>query len=426
MTGCSVVPEWAGGEPEEEEIVTVEGERIAVMAKPEKILAVESQDETITAPSSVINLYWPMQDSGLAQVQGNLVYSNRFDKIESTGIGDGETWDIPLVTEPVIGGGALYTMDALGNITRHDIDDIDDILWQSEALLGEDETPILGGGLAYSQNRVYATSGHGDVIALDAKSGTLLWKKAIQIPIRSAPRIAYDRVFVLSVDNQLLALDTATGEVFWNHRTILETSSYLGAAAPVVGGNIVISGFSSGDVDAVRTDTGQEIWSDALVVSKRTSASTVFKGIQGDMLIEDGVLYAGTNSGVFVASNAQNGRRIWEQEIATTQTPWLAGSYLYILTSDNALVALNKRTGKVVWLRDLPADEDEPTNWFGPVMAGGNVLVVNDQETLIEIHPSTGEMIAIHEVEDDVINRPLIAKQRLYLLTRDATIHAYQ
>ena len=45
----------------------------------------------------------------------------------------------------------------------------------------------LFGGLAASGNRVYATSGYGELVALDAGSGAVVWRQRFDSPVTGAP-----------------------------------------------------------------------------------------------------------------------------------------------------------------------------------------------------------------------------------------------
>src|SRR5688572_5087796 len=69
---------------------------------------------------------------------------------------------------------------------------------------------LFGGGVSYEAGRVYATNGAGDVAALDAVTGARAWIVKPGGPLRGAPTIAGDNVYVLSQDNQLFALNAAS------------------------------------------------------------------------------------------------------------------------------------------------------------------------------------------------------------------------
>src|SRR3546814_10000479 len=71
---------------------------------------------------------------------------------------------------------------------------------------------------------VYATSGVGDVAALNASDGSVIWKVKPTGPLRGAPTIAFGGVYVITQDNQILALNAANGAVQWQARSEEHTS----------------------------------------------------------------------------------------------------------------------------------------------------------------------------------------------------------
>jgi glucose dehydrogenase len=91
---------------------------------------------------------------------------------------------------------------------------------------------LFGGGVSFDNGRIYATSGLGDVEAIDANTGALIWRARPGGPLRGAPTIANDSVYVMSQDNQLFALNPADGKVRWNAAGTFEVSGVFGVAAP--------------------------------------------------------------------------------------------------------------------------------------------------------------------------------------------------
>jgi outer membrane protein assembly factor BamB len=69
-----------------------------------------------------------------------------------------------------------------------------------------------------SDDRFAAALAEGDVVAVEASSGRLLWRQRLPAAV-SALRATNDRVFVGARDNFLYALDGRDGHVRWRWRT---------------------------------------------------------------------------------------------------------------------------------------------------------------------------------------------------------------
>jgi outer membrane protein assembly factor BamB len=68
---------------------------------------------------------------------------------------------------------------------------------------------------AVDANRVFFGSYDGDVYAVDAARGTLLWKHPTGAPVVSTPTVFRGKVIVGSRSYDLLGLDEQTGEPAW-------------------------------------------------------------------------------------------------------------------------------------------------------------------------------------------------------------------
>ena len=65
---------------------------------------------------------------------------------------------------------------------------------------------------------IYGSSADGIVSALDADSGKVLWQFYTDGPVRFAPAVWRDRVFVASDDGHLYALSPEDGRLLWQRR----------------------------------------------------------------------------------------------------------------------------------------------------------------------------------------------------------------
>jgi alcohol dehydrogenase (cytochrome c) len=90
----------------------------------------------------------------------------------------------------------------------------------------EDESTHINRGLAVLSNRLFSETDDGHVIALDARSGNVLWDKSLKESFVgyggvSPPLVVGDKVIVSSADvgkgSFILALDAADGKEVWRH-----------------------------------------------------------------------------------------------------------------------------------------------------------------------------------------------------------------
>jgi alcohol dehydrogenase (cytochrome c) len=130
-------------------------------------------------------------------------------------------------------------------------------------------TPIVVEGVMY-------ISSANEVWALDAGSGRQLWH--FQRPrtrglagnaaagFNRGVAISGDRLFLLTDHAHLIALDRSSGELLWDTEMADWRENYNGTSAPLVVGDLVVSGTAGGDegvrgfVAAYEVATGKEAW----------------------------------------------------------------------------------------------------------------------------------------------------------------------
>lgn len=427
-TACESLPSWMGGA--EKAVARLPGERLDVLQSNANLEADASLAQTaFNIPPAALNENWS-QSTGLFTAQNaNIKLAGDLTLRENVSIGDGHAFSHSLVPRPMVANGRVFAMDAKGYISAHDATHINQTLWVSAALSNDNE--VMGGGLALDGGKLYAVSGLGRIVALDANTGAEIWHRDLGIPLRSAPRVSEGKLYVISIDSQLFALDVANGTSVWSHRGIGETAGLMNNVSPAMIGDLVIAPYASGELYALKKETGDEVWRASLAQAKRTEATAVFSGIGGDPVIDDVAVFAVSSSGLFSAFNSLNGQSIWEKKVASINTPWLAGEYLFLMSEDNQLSAIAKYDGRVRWTLSLPRFKDDvhqlyPIVWRGPVMTDGKLLLINAEGEMKIIDATNGTELLTLSIAEGVSTVPVVASGKLFLVGNDATLYSYQ
>ncbi|MEI7670007.1 MAG: PQQ-binding-like beta-propeller repeat protein, partial [Pseudomonadota bacterium] len=188
------LPEWMG----DHEKPKLPGTRIEVLNE-----ASELKADAALAQISVVNEpiksneNWRQTGGSPQGMTGNLQLTSikKHDRIK---IGDGNGWEQPLYSLPVIAGDTIYAMDSKGYITAHETANINKIKWKNKSAVTKDELDILGGGLAFDEAKLYVTTGRGNVFAIDALTGNEIWKISLGVPLRAAPKVGNGKIYCIS------------------------------------------------------------------------------------------------------------------------------------------------------------------------------------------------------------------------------------
>ena len=120
--------------------------------------------------------------------------------------------------------------------------------------------------------------------------------------------------------------------------------------------------------------------------------------IRGRPVIDRGVVVAMGSAGQIAAVDLRSGQRVWERRIGGSQTPWVAGRFLFVVTGSADVAAISRDNGKIKWVTPLTQYFDEkrrkPVLWGGPVLAGDRLLVVGTRATCSPSRPTPAKSSA--------------------------------
>jgi outer membrane protein assembly factor BamB len=440
LSGCGIL-----GGREKAKTPTV-GERIPVLGGEASVATDPAlADVAISLPPATANAEWTQPGGNPAKSMGHLALGATPTRAWTAKIGRGSESRARLASAPVVGGGRIYTIDTLANVRAFNADTGAQV-WSVAVGRPEDRRGgiswwngestgsfgiLFGGGVSYDNNRVYATSGIGDVAAYDAATGAEIWRVRPAGPVRGAPTVANENVYVTTQDNQLFALNPADGKVRWNAAGTLETAGVFGTAAPAASQGTVVAGFSSGELTAYRYENGRVLWQDALARTSISTAVSALSDIDADPVIDNGRVYAVGQGGRMVALELNTGQRLWEINVAGISTPWVIGEWIYVVTDQAQLLAIARATGRVKWMTQLPRwrdveDKEGPLTWVGPILAGDRLILANNRGQITNVNPVDGAVIGTQETKMGVSLPPVVANNTLYILHDEGTLTAWR
>ena len=409
------------------------GDRVSVLAHESNLKPNESLTETqIRLPRPRINADWPQSGGYAHHAMHHLAIGGNLQKIWDTNIGVGNDDRNRLLNQPIVAEGLVYVMDANALVTALTLSDGREVWSVNLRPENEDEgESLMGGGVAYENGRIFATTGFGEVFALDAKNGAQLWNRALGSPLRASPTVNGGRVFVLTLDNAIQALSAADGAPLWTYSGAVEVAGLLGAASPALDAEVIVAGLSTGELMALRVGNGGVVWQDQLAARASTDAVSNIADIPARPVIDRGLVIAVGHGGLMVAIDLRTGARMWETEIGGMQQPWVAGDYVYVLTNNAELVALDRRTGGIIWVNALPRWEDEeakdnPIVWNGPLLASDRLILPASTGMIYSVSPYTGKTLGVQEMSSGINLAPIIANGTVIFLTESADLVAYR
>ncbi|HEX8733620.1 MAG TPA: PQQ-binding-like beta-propeller repeat protein [Ktedonobacterales bacterium] len=194
-------------------------------------------------------------------------------------------------------------------------------------------------------------AGRSVIVALDARSGALLWRVSLPGAITGALDIHTDRIYAS-----------------------VNPANASGSVGP-------------GAIYALRATDGAQVW-------RAMAPTTLVAGPVSDQT----QVYAPTNVGSVFALRASDGALQWNQNISASgplSALFANATAIYVGDGDATMRALSKADGSVLWTRTIP----NTTTVLGPLVytpsdGGSLVLLSSDSTPIVDaLSPSAGSVV---------------------------------
>ena len=417
--------------------VILQGERLDPMAvnSPdgpaiEGPAGVSSTALSLAAPRT--NGEWTQRGGNAQHQPGHVALGAGTMRVWSNNIGQGNDRRHRIVADPVVGAGLVFTLDSRARVTATSTSG--GTAWSTDVTPALESTnSASGGGVAYENGRVFVTTGFGDLVALDVRSGGVLWRQRVDSPISSGPAVQNGMVFVTARNNVGWAVRAADGKVMWQTSGNASPTGIMGVSVPAVQGNTVVFAFSSGDLVAADINDGMTLWSSQIAGTRPGRAVAAVRDVTGDPVISGGQVYGGTSSGRINAVELDLGVQTWSARDGANGPVVVAGGSVFAVNDQAQLVRLDAATGGVIWRIDLPYYTDTKTKkqdriyaHFGPVLAGGRLFVASSDGVLRAFDPGSGRLVGQGQIPGGATAAPAVAGQVLYVVSRSGQLHAFR
>lgn len=315
---------------------------------------------------------------------------------------------------------------------------------------------------ALSNNVLYTTSESGDVYAIDATTGRHLWHVRLKGQFAAGPAVFNDTVIVVNRTGHVYALDTANAKIKWEQHINSEV-----LANPAINEQVVVIKTSDGELHGLRKDTGALSWA-----FKQNEPNLILHSASTPRF-EHNQLYAGFANGNLVKLNASTGKTLWVKPVAIPEgafaiermididaDPAPFGNRVFAASFQGKIVAFDAQTGHSLWSQTISSytgmamDNDglfitdaSGALWAFDTYSGkerfhqtdllarglsapamfGNYVIVGDRQGFVHwFNKQNGHIAARIGLGSAILATPLVDNGRLFLLTQQGNLSAYQ
>jgi outer membrane protein assembly factor BamB len=170
------------------------------------------------------------------------------------------------------------------------------------------------------------------------------------------------------------------------------------------------------------------------VSGKRLGRAYATSGdVTGDPVLTGGVVYTGTEAGQTGAFDQATGNTLWTAGEGALNPPLVVGGSVFVANDEGRLVRLNARDGQTIWAVDLPYfTKTKPkklmqiTASFGPVLAGGHLVVGSSDGQLRFFNPTDGSLAGQVPLPGGAATPPALAQGMLFIVDTKGQLLAFR
>jgi outer membrane protein assembly factor BamB len=403
------------------------GVRIPVIALNDQLKVsdtLKGQDFQLPPPQPQAD--WPLPGGNGAQSIEHVEAAPNFVVAWRRGFGAPSTRRHHVTAPPISTGGRIFVMDGAADVSAHDAATGAQIWRTNIAPKSKRDHEAWGGGLAFDGDKIFVTSGFREIVALDAATGHLIWRTATDAPMHAAPTAYAGRIFAEDVNDELFALDEATGAQLWTYQALTEPARILAATSPAVENETLVASFASGELVAMRTSNGNELWNASLSRANRTNALSEIRDIPGRPVIFRSDVYAVSHSDVLAAVDLRTGQPRWTLPVSAITTPWPAGDVVFVVDDSGQVICAAREGGQVYWIRDLNQGLKKKRRavWSSPILASNRLITVSDKGQAVAINPKSGVVERRLNLGTDALIGPIAVNGTLYVVSQAAQLIA--
>jgi outer membrane protein assembly factor BamB/predicted phosphodiesterase len=274
---------------------------------------------------------------------------------------------------------------------------------------------------------VLATSNDGIVHAIDAATGARRWSYSLGSPmdcwLYTSPVVADGRVFCGTADH-FTALELATGTPLWRMPSA-SAGHWPTYSSPAYSDGKVVCAFPGPGVFTCDAKTGARGWQaeKSIAIASNSAATTAISGK---------TVYTRTGSALF-ALDFDTGVERWHyNNKGGAPSPVVTETGVVLAMGNGTVVKLDTATGKEVWSYSAaPLRKGGKPKWYfdplliaTPLVAGSVVYLCTTDGHLVALDESTGTELAVMEMGRPFTASPAVSGNTFFLAAYDGTVFA--
>lgn len=254
----------------------------------------------------------------------------------------------------------------------------------------------LSGGITASYNKIFIGSENAEVICLDAETGAFLWSTPVVGEVLAKPVTDNNYVIVHTSRGMLVALNAETGDEVWHINTDVPNLTLRGDSSPATTSGGVFWGTANGRLAGAIVKTGQLLWQQPIGSPKGSTEIDRLVDVDSKPIIVGGKVYIVGINGQLTGIDLRTGKVTWKRTYSSALDMDTDGSALFLVTDVDHITAVDLRSGTELWTNDRL----ENRLLTAPAIIDGYIVVGDSEGYLHWVDKESGEFVAQQFIDE--------------------------
>jgi len=267
------------------------------------------------------------------------------------------------------------------------------------------------------------------LIAIELKTGNILWQKWIDSDVMSAPVAKDDLLYVTTFSGALYKIKQTSGE-------IMEAKAVRATSVPVFSdkNELIVSQRSDAKNDTVVSESIAYMKGNKYKTTYRKNAAYLDKKVQAQTKLKNDASFMDAGNGFATGAPTSSNWQAAASNIGYSNVSSLQsfqgsrGLYikgkLYNTMGDE--IVCTDADGEVKWKYKLQGDMENEGGFMGtpPIYANNFIIVATFSGEVLAIDETSGKLINKYDIKNPIRYQPIVDKGWIYVTTANGRLYA--
>jgi outer membrane protein assembly factor BamB len=317
---------------------------------------------------------------------------------------------------PFIEQGKLWVAGSNGKIQQLDAQ-------TGKTLHTLDVKQALVAGVAVEDGLAFVGNDRGELLAVSAADGKLVWKQALTSLLAEAPQLAGQVLIVRAGDGRVSGFDVKTGRQVWTQwqaqppLTVRATTPQI----KVEGSDVLLVGEAAGKVAAYAAERGDQLWQSVVANARGASELERVTDVVSQPMFDGRRVCAVAYQGRVACFDSRGGQQLWARDLSSSRGLVSDGKTVFVTAEDGAIWAFDADSGRNLWKQD----DFRYRNVSAPVTLGDKLLVIDGEGYAHLLSSLDGRIVGRSSLKvNGTVPRPLVSGDVAYVLDNHGNLSA--